>query len=434
MNMLNFTPLMQTCVSHLRNSTDAVSSNQRLLAWFKAQHLSEEVTDNFRRNDSGTPSFNDPATRTKLRAFAQGFEDCVQGLDRNILDGTSQTLLKKLQWLTSMIDSLLIHLNYNKTKTLEVVLYLDHEVEDFRPPYLVRSMHSPSSQSPPLSPVYVRTIFDLIAAARGTMDVFLNMSPSTVRAAPIIHYIRVIYAMTILLELYMCSKRTGNELDKIIDAEVLWIEHYMSNLQKRLEEAAGREHCRTPEKFKFVLRRMATWYSDQHKDDSSPGTSKQDLRPLAHLEIGSESDTAHMPSIRSPLPLKTTSRDLHSLHSNHGPSRKDRTLRTSAQSPFNNPEPRTISEMGPIRSVTPSTADTDNLTHPPRLIAPMLSDSNLAIDSTLQPSTDASVLPDFDNEFLSLLYSTSDSIANSFVPDYGSFEFMDESLLGDFTS
>ena len=92
MNMLNFTPFMQTCISHLRNSPEAAPTDRKLVAWVELQHLTEEVADSFRRNSAGTPSFNESATQTKLQAFGMKFEEWTRNLDQAILDGMRRYL------------------------------------------------------------------------------------------------------------------------------------------------------------------------------------------------------------------------------------------------------------------------------------------------------------------------------------------------------
>ena len=90
MNMLNFTPIIENCISYLRLVPEVAPTDRRLVAWVELQRLSEEVTDDFRRNKSGTPSFNDAVTQDKLKSFGMKFEEWVQTSGHRNLDGRVQ--------------------------------------------------------------------------------------------------------------------------------------------------------------------------------------------------------------------------------------------------------------------------------------------------------------------------------------------------------
>ena len=329
---------------------------------------------------------------------------------------------------------MLVQLNYNKTKTFEVVLYLDHEVEDFRPPYRIKSMHSQTSKAPALSPAYVQAILNLVTTARGVLDAFLNMTYHIVQAAPIIHYIRVCYAMSVLLELYMSSRRQGNELGKIIDADTLRIEHYLSSLQDKLEEAAGAERCRAPEKFKLVLRRMSNWYSRQHTEDSISKASEQDLRPLANLKMEVDSHTAHnasapaSTSVRGPSLQKPPFRKEPSTYNDRIAPQENQSLGSTPQNTYTNPGSSHTNNTTPFPNTIPPSTNTSQ----PIPIDSQPENHNFAIDPTFHAAMDTQMPMEFDDDFLSLIYSTSDSITNSLVPNIGDFDYMDEGLLDGF--
>ena len=293
-------------------------------------------------------------------------------------------------------------------------------------------MYSQANQSPDLSPAYVRAILNLIATTHGILDAFLSMSSLVVRAAPIIHYIRVCYAMSLLLELYMSSRRQGNELNKIVDADALQFEKYMSSLLSKLDGAAGKERCRAPEKFGFVLKKMLKWYSRQHGENISSDVSEQDLRPLANLKMDIDTRAIHIGSTESPSLQKLPTMEESNLHHDNDTPDNNTVLEATDWIAYNNADSVDSSEIEQLRGTFSSKNgaidDTRIFQH-----SVSFEDSAFMNGPPFQIPTDAQIPMSFDEDLLFQMYSTSDDISNSLVPDMEGFEYMDESLLDSYT-
>ena len=85
--MLNYTPYMETCLSYLKESPTAASTDKKLAAWVDLQRLSEEVGNAFRCSPTGVISFQDPEIRGQVELLSQKFDLWWESTEKNILDG-----------------------------------------------------------------------------------------------------------------------------------------------------------------------------------------------------------------------------------------------------------------------------------------------------------------------------------------------------------
>ncbi len=276
-NMLSFTPFMNRSLSYLRESPHAAPTDKKLAAWVDLQHLSENVADAFRRGKSDFVAFEDPQIRRHVEQLSQKFENWWNNVDKNILDGKSQDHFQR-SVLTCSVESILIAYHYNKARVFEVVLYTAHKVEDLRPPFLVRSGRTTAPHQPALTPAYTRTMFNLIHEAQRCIGTFLGMDLEAVRSAPVMHYIRCFYCLTVLLDLHVLCHRPSSDLSKILEAETLQIKDILQKWQDVCARAAGEQNCRSPAKFGTILANIQQWL-----DVEMSGQEHEDLRPMTLL-------------------------------------------------------------------------------------------------------------------------------------------------------
>lgn len=179
-----------------------------------------------------------------------------------------------------MADSILIAYHYNKARVFEVVLYTDLKLEHLRPPFLIRSRQNTAANQLALTPAYTRTLFSLIREAQRCIGIFLNMDLEAVRSAPVMHYIRCFYCLTVLLNLDVLCHSPHNDLQKILEAETLQIEDILVKWQRVCARAAGPQNCRSPAKFGIILANVRAWL-----DRDISGKGCEDLRPMTLLNV-----------------------------------------------------------------------------------------------------------------------------------------------------
>ncbi|KAJ9615463.1 hypothetical protein H2200_001538 [Cladophialophora chaetospira] len=289
-NMLKFTPFMNRSLSYLRDSPYAATTDKKLTAWVDLQHLSEEVADAFRRDRTDAVSLENPQVRIEVEQMSQNFERWWESVDKNILD-----------------DSILIAYHYNKARIYEVILYGDCKLEDLRPPFLIRSRRNITAHQRALTPAYTRTMFNLIQETQRCIGTFLGMGIEAVRSAPVMHYIRCFYCLTVLLNLRVLCDSPNNDLNKILEAETLQIEDILLKWQNVCARAAGPQNCRSPAKFGHILANIQHWLEGE-----TSGEGGEDLRPLTLLNA-KQPGVSSQPEQRLPGTFTSPTQDQRSL-------------------------------------------------------------------------------------------------------------------------
>src|SRR6202012_639897 len=126
-------------------------------------------------------------------------------------------------------------------------------------PFLVRPGQTARTHQPSLTPAYIRTVFKLIHHAQCCIHTFLGMDIEAVRSAPVMHYIRCFYCLTVLLNLRVLCQRPNGDMDKILDADTLQCEDILQKWRQVCARAAGPQNCRSPAKFGVVLSHVQQW-------------------------------------------------------------------------------------------------------------------------------------------------------------------------------
>jgi hypothetical protein len=171
--------------------------------------------------------------------------------------------------------------HYNKARVFEVVLYGPVDQEDLKPPFLVRSRRSSWEHQVSLTPAYIRTVFKLVQEAQQCIRTFLGMNLEAIRAAPVMHYIRCFYCLTILLNLRTLCQNADFGIGSILEPDTLQIEDFLLKWHEVCTRAAGSQKCRSPVKFGLVLAKIQNWLREEISQDV--GEDHEDLRPLMLL-------------------------------------------------------------------------------------------------------------------------------------------------------
>ena len=156
----------------------------------------------------------------------------------------------------------MLEINYhvNNVNLHEIALHADHDADDFRPPFSLAATR-PSSKS--LSPPYISAIMVCISSSQRLIDIFLGMSIEAVRACPRLLWIRLCYAIVILMKLSISASTPASELGKVIDpgdCKVLcYSERVIAYLDKISTMASQKKHDLSF-RFLHVLTNLNFWY------------------------------------------------------------------------------------------------------------------------------------------------------------------------------
>lgn len=147
----------------------------------------------------------------------------------------------------------------------EIALHVDHNVDEFRPPY--PDEHLKEHREPPqpdmLTPSHISALTTCLSAIQSVIGIFLSYDCETVRVLPIFHFVRVAYAVVCLTKMYFAVTSPNSELGRVISRESLKVEHTLDGLLESFRVAAEGEKCRPASKFLMILVMLKTWFQKQ---------------------------------------------------------------------------------------------------------------------------------------------------------------------------
>lgn len=201
-----------------------------------------------------------------------------------------------------------IHYHVNNVNLHEIALHADHDADEFRPPFSLEATR-PSSKE--LSPPYVSAIMVCISSSQRLIDIFLGMSIEAVRACPRLLWIRLCYALVILMKLSISASTPSSELGKIIDPGDCKVPYYservIAYLDKIATAASQKKEHDMSFRFLHVLISLNSWYQKHtlqlNAASGQTGTvSKQEPEsPASVAGVSASQDSTTVMSSRAPI-------------------------------------------------------------------------------------------------------------------------------------
>jgi hypothetical protein len=152
----------------------------------------------------------------------------------------------------------------------EVAMHVDHNVDEFKPPFSEDTLRGIGDKPEPLTPSHINALSICLTSIDGIFDTFLKLDPVTVRCLPVAHFVRVAYAVVVLIKMYFAAATPNSELGKVIDKDNMKVEQYLDGLVGIFQAAAAEEKSRPASKFLMVLTMLKTWFHRQREGKLPP--------------------------------------------------------------------------------------------------------------------------------------------------------------------
>ena len=193
-----------------------------------------------------------------------------------------------------------------------------------------------------LTPAHVKALSATLEAIKHIFEIFLNMEVYSIRCLPAFSFVRIAYAVVILIRIHLSVISPKTELGKVMKKEDIEVEKWIEKLLEKFKVTMAEDKNRPAAKFFFVLGMLRQWFQAQ----------KQPARPQAsngsRAESGSSGGAAESSSTggnQTPRKDVTGEKDLASAA---GPSsRSNQTYTQQSQR-----------QQQPNASDYPTTADT----------------------------------------------------------------------------
>lgn len=282
--MLRFTNYMAECVEFLESSPNALLNDRRLVAWIQLQRIMEGCSTSFEFDDpSATVSLEEP----RIQLMLKGFEKKLKGWRENLIDGVMNgehafRLISSMK-IYAQIVTLLMSFHVNNIYLHELALYPDHNAEDFRPPFLVKTTTHVKDKNTSISPAYLDAIMICLSSTHALLTVFLKTSVETLRVVPIVTYVRMAYGAVVLTKLHFSALSLTSEIGKVLDHDSLQVSQYLNRLVIHLVAIVGAEKNRMASKFLMILIKLKAWYGQHSMQAQSTLNGDEQLEPCMHI-------------------------------------------------------------------------------------------------------------------------------------------------------
>lgn len=135
-------------------------------------------------------------------------------------------------------------------------------------------------ETPPLPGAQITALASCLESIDEIFSTFLSLDVDIIRVLPVMHFVRVAYAVAILMKLYFAATSPGNPLAAIVDKDNMKVEQYLDALLEKFKEIAKDEKSRPGSKFLMVLFMLRNcFYRGQKSKNGSALPSAQQTRP-----------------------------------------------------------------------------------------------------------------------------------------------------------
>ncbi|KAF7545242.1 hypothetical protein G7Z17_g9326 [Cylindrodendrum hubeiense] len=251
-NLIRWSSFMAECVKILETSPDAAPTDAYFCHLVWTHHLAEEVGIQFALDDpSISVSISDPRTQYALRGMERDLDKYVASVQPDLMQPTLK--------MSFHVVNLYMH---------EMALHSGPE-EHLRPPLSTDVLREGITNSEPLSASHISALSASLGAIDGLLETFLSMEVSSVRCLPVFNFVRVAYALVMLIKLYFTASAPGSELGRVIDKDDMRVAKHLDALLDKFRATAANDRSRPASKFLVVLVMLRSWFYKQHSANNA---------------------------------------------------------------------------------------------------------------------------------------------------------------------
>ncbi|KAL1297954.1 hypothetical protein AAFC00_006464 [Neodothiora populina] len=272
-NLLRWTNYMNQCVQVLETSPDALPSDRMLAQHIKIQHICEEINSSFALDDPEATSISilDPKVAYTLNVL----EGKLRDWEAQIPDD-----LRKPE-LLFFASSTCLYLH-------EIALHVNHNTDDFRLPFTEASLKSGSEHgfAATLTQNQMTSIEACLKASHEAIDAFCSFDSETqVVLPPLSFFVRIVYALIVLIKLHVAVISPGSELGKIIKPADVKAADYLNKLWNVFKNITEQHRGCNHHKPQHIISILRDWVGTHQHGDSS----------TAKIGLTKESGAMHPP-------------------------------------------------------------------------------------------------------------------------------------------
>ncbi|GKT48105.1 transcriptional regulatory protein DEP1 [Colletotrichum spaethianum] len=246
-NLVRWTSFMAESMEVLQTSADAAPTDKYFCHLVWTHRLAEEVGMQFSMDDPAiVPNITDSRTQYSLRMLERDLEKYVTSVPKEEMQSTLR--------MSFHVLSLYMH---------EIALHT--QMDDMRPPFDTATLKDNMLTSLTLTTSHINALSACLSAIDGIFEAFLAMEVPSIRCLPVFNFVRVAYAVVVLIKMYFSATAPGSELGKVIDKDNMRVEYYLDALLEKFRAAASDDRSRPAAKFLVVLVMLRSWFLKQSR-------------------------------------------------------------------------------------------------------------------------------------------------------------------------
>lgn len=199
----------------------------------------------------------------------------------------------------------------------EIALHNNHNIDDFRAPFTEESLKAPPIQLKSITPYHQGLLTQCLSSVHDMFATFSAIDHVTVKALPIFYFVRIAYAVVVLIKLRCAVVEQKNGAEFPFKAEDLRVEQHLDTLLHTFQRMANEDAFRPARMFMIIVSKLRDGFKINKAnaaDNALTGLPAHDSHVIA-IEAGVP-DRQRVPLFsHSAAGSKKTSRKSSTAHS-----------------------------------------------------------------------------------------------------------------------
>ncbi|KAH6650308.1 hypothetical protein F5144DRAFT_588815 [Chaetomium tenue] len=275
-SLIRWTPFVAECMEALESAPDAAPTDKYLCHLVWSHKVAEDIGIQFSMDEpSSTPNLAEARTQHALKGFERELEKYNNSVPKELRKPSLQ--------MSFHVISLYMH---------EVATHND-AAEECR-------LHPSETQlgmDGALSVAHINALSACLTAINGIFDLFLSLDVHTIRCLPVFNFVRVAYAVVVLIKLYFAASSPKSDLGKVIDKDDMKVELHLDRLLEQFRATAAGDRSRPAAKFLVVLVMIRSWFHKQKLNqnggrsaETNTSAAETPLPPHSRPSVGERSN------------------------------------------------------------------------------------------------------------------------------------------------
>ncbi|KAM3508580.1 hypothetical protein MY10362_001096 [Beauveria mimosiformis] len=291
-NLIRWTAFMGESMALLESSADAAPTDKYFCHLVWTHRLGEQIGVQLSMDDDdpdaaaavdvggGSAAAADVHTQQALRALDSDLERYKAGVPPARMQAT----------LRIAFDLLKLYMH-------ETVLHADNLGDDDDDDNNGLGASSSSSASQQQQQHHVDDDFDdeartaCLAAINGIFATFLALDVESIRCLPVFNFVRVAYAVVVLLKMYFSASSASSASSL---RESMRVQEHLDALLDKFRLTAKEDKCRPASKFLVVLAMLRSWFVKQGRTEGGGGGTRQQQQQQQQTQQTQQTQTPQM--------------------------------------------------------------------------------------------------------------------------------------------